>query len=234
MNKRFSDPSSRILLSDNRKSKMRTKSGPADENRAGLVAIAIGVAFAMCGAVAQGRAGQRSTVSVSSLQGGPWYEVIDGLRDGLRKLGFEEGKQFVLDNPRYEGRYQGGRGGGEESRTRESRPDLYATAILRNHTSQAGDGRHPHRILCRRPTRLILGSWTASQNRGEGSRACFYRDTDLTAKRLEILKEMVPKLRRVVTFYDPRGPVGSRGRQVGAGSRATSGDRAFRTAFRFR
>jgi putative ABC transport system substrate-binding protein len=28
--------------------------------------------------------------------------------------------------------------------------------------------------------------------------------TDLTAKRLEILKEMVPTLRRVITFYDPR------------------------------
>jgi len=31
--------------------------------------------------------------------------------------------------------------------------------------------------------------------------------TDLTAKRLEILKEIFPKLRRVVTFYDPRNPV---------------------------
>jgi putative ABC transport system substrate-binding protein len=35
----------------------------------------------------------------------------------------------------------------------------------------------------------------------------FYRDTDLTAKRLEILKEIVPKLRHVVTFYDPRSRV---------------------------
>ena len=29
---------------------------------------------------------------------------------------------------------------------------------------------------------------------------------DLTAKRLEILREIVPKLRRIVTFYDPRNP----------------------------
>ena len=29
---------------------------------------------------------------------------------------------------------------------------------------------------------------------------------DLTAKRLEILREIVPKLRRMVTFYDPRTP----------------------------
>src|SRR5829696_7357665 len=31
------------------------------------------------------------------LQGGSWYEMSDGLRDGLRELGFVEGKQFVLD-----------------------------------------------------------------------------------------------------------------------------------------
>ena len=30
------------------------------------------------------------------LQGGPYSPAIDGLRDGLRELGLEEGKQFVL------------------------------------------------------------------------------------------------------------------------------------------
>src|SRR5262245_32360564 len=31
------------------------------------------------------------------LQGGTWYAAIDGLRQGLRELGYEEGKQFALD-----------------------------------------------------------------------------------------------------------------------------------------
>src|SRR2546427_11650255 len=31
------------------------------------------------------------------LQGGPYFAAIDGLRDGLRELGLEEGKPFVLD-----------------------------------------------------------------------------------------------------------------------------------------
>src|SRR5437870_10883704 len=30
------------------------------------------------------------------LPGGAWYETIDGLRVGLRELGLEEGKQFIL------------------------------------------------------------------------------------------------------------------------------------------
>src|SRR5215208_2568322 len=31
------------------------------------------------------------------LQGGPWYAVVDGLRDGLMQLGLTEGKEFILD-----------------------------------------------------------------------------------------------------------------------------------------
>jgi putative ABC transport system substrate-binding protein len=31
------------------------------------------------------------------LEGGPFYAVIDGLKDGLRDLGFEEGKHFLLE-----------------------------------------------------------------------------------------------------------------------------------------
>ena len=31
------------------------------------------------------------------LPGSPWYEAIDGLRQGLRELGLEEGKHFVLE-----------------------------------------------------------------------------------------------------------------------------------------
>jgi putative ABC transport system substrate-binding protein len=37
---------------------------------------------------------------------------------------------------------------------------------------------------------------------------------DLTAKRLEILKEVLPKLRRVVTFYDPANPSAQAGAKL--------------------
>ena len=33
-----------------------------------------------------------------------------------------------------------------------------------------------------------------------------FLSSDLTAKRLEILHEIAPKLRRIVSFYDPRNP----------------------------
>jgi putative ABC transport system substrate-binding protein len=39
--------------------------------------------------------------------------------------------------------------------------------------------------------------------------------TEATAKRLEILKQMVPKLGRVVTFYNPGNPVAAEGSRLG-------------------
>ncbi len=31
------------------------------------------------------------------LQGGPFYTMLDGLRDGLKELGFAEAKQFLFE-----------------------------------------------------------------------------------------------------------------------------------------
>jgi putative ABC transport system substrate-binding protein len=31
------------------------------------------------------------------LEGGPYYMVVDGLKDGLKELGLSEGKQYVLE-----------------------------------------------------------------------------------------------------------------------------------------
>ena len=137
--------------------------------------------------------------------GGAWYEIIDGLRAGLKQLGFEEGKQFVSGNPGYKGRSEGGGKGGEEFRTRESQPDIY-NSNLSHHSSKAGDGRHPHRLFCRGRPGCSRASGELRKTGGKTHRR-LRPGTDLTAKRLEILKEIVPKLRRVVAFYDPRNPV---------------------------
>ena len=43
----------------------------------------------------------------------------------------------------------------------------------------------------------------------------YYLASDLTPKRLEILKEILPKLRKVVTFYNPNNPVPNEAAQLG-------------------
>ena len=80
--------------------------------------------------------------------GGAWYEVIDGLRAGLKQLGLEEGKQFTLTI-----RDTKGDAKAAEEAARNLEPDkvnlIYTTATSVNHSSKAGDGRHPDRFLCR-------------------------------------------------------------------------------------
>jgi putative tryptophan/tyrosine transport system substrate-binding protein len=39
----------------------------------------------------------RSIESALFSKAGPYYAVVDGLKDGLRELGFEEGRQYVLE-----------------------------------------------------------------------------------------------------------------------------------------
>jgi putative tryptophan/tyrosine transport system substrate-binding protein len=134
-------------------------------------------------------------------QGGPYKAVVDGLRDGLRQLGYEEGKQIVLEirdtksDPKLVE---------EAARTfeRERVNLIYAVATsvvapVKNVTSQI-------------PIVFSVGSDPVAsglvQSFGKpGGRltGVQYSVTDLTGKRLEILKEILPKLSRVVIIYNP-------------------------------
>ena len=147
-------------------------------------------------------AGQAKVYRVGVIhQGGPYSAVVDGLRDGLRQLGYEDGKQILL-----------------EIRDTKSDPKLveeaariferervnliyavttFVATAVKNVTSQI-------------PIVFSVGSDPVAsglvQSFGKpGGRltGVQYSTTDLTGKRLEILKEILPKLSRVVTFYNP-------------------------------
>ena len=140
------------------------------------------------------------------LPGEAWHEIIDGLRVGLRELGLEEGKQFVLE-------------------IRDTKADLKAAEeVARNLEQEKVNLIYTTRtsvtIAAKRATvdipivfsagtdPVILGLVESFAKPGGRLTGVYEPGTDLTAKRLEILKEIIPKLRRVVTFYDPRSPVG--------------------------
>ena len=135
------------------------------------------------------------------LQGGPWYAVVDGLRDGLKQFGFEEGKQYVLE-------------------IRDTRGDLKAVdEAARNLEQQKID------LIYTVATSVTLATKRATENipivfavgtdpatinlvelipRPSGrATGVHFLSTDLMGKRLELLREIVPNLRRVVTFYNP-------------------------------
>jgi len=190
--------------SDNRKS----KSGPADQKRPRrlkwIVVVAIAVAVVMCGVVAQAQQPKVYRVGVL-LPGEPWYENIDGLRVGLRQLGFEEGKQFILAIREWKADVKAA-----EDAARKFEQDkvnlIYTTSTNSTTAAKRATTDIPI-VFCAGADPVVVGLVDSFAKPGGRLTGVYERSTDLTGKRLEILKEIVPKLRRVVTFYDPRNSV---------------------------
>jgi putative tryptophan/tyrosine transport system substrate-binding protein len=139
------------------------------------------------------------------LPGAHWYEIIDGLRAGLKELKLEEGKQFILE-------------------IRDTKGDLKtAETAARNLEQEKVNLIYTTRtsvtIAAKRVTAdvpivfsagadpVVLGLVESFARPGGRLTGVYEPGTDLTAKRLEILKEIVPKIRRILAFYDPRNPV---------------------------
>jgi len=138
------------------------------------------------------------------LEGGLYFSAVDGLRDGLKELGLEEGKLLALD-------------------VRDAKSDLRSVEAA----ARMLEGEKVDLIY------TVSTSVTLAVKRATKSvPVVFYAGTDpvsvgliesfgkpggrftgiagqysgLTGKRLELLKELVPSLRRVVTFYGPNNP----------------------------
>ncbi len=139
-------------------------------------------------------------------EGGPIYAVVDGLKNGLRELGFEEGKQYLLENRDLKGDRKAAEAAAR-SLERE-KVDLIWTEA----TSVTIEVKHATTEV---PIVFAVGSdpvdaglvESFARPGGRLTGVYFQQSADLTAKRLEILKAILPGLHRVVTFYDPSNAV---------------------------
>jgi putative ABC transport system substrate-binding protein len=136
--------------------------------------------------------------------GEAWYEMIDGLRVGLKQLGFEEAKQFVLAIRDWKGDAKTAEEAAKNFE-KEKVSLIYSTSSNSTIAARRATAEIPI-VFCAGADPVVLGLVDSFAKPGGRLTGVFYRDADLTAKRLEILKEIVPKLRRVVTFYNPRTP----------------------------
>src|SRR2546427_5925246 len=139
--------------------------------------------------------------------GGAYYETIDGLRVGLRELGLEERKQFILAIRDTKGDAKAAE---EAARNLEQEKVnlIYTTQTSVTIAARRATADIPI-VFCAGTDPVVLGLVESFAKPGGRFTGVYEPATDLTAKRLEILKEMVPKLRRVLAFYDPRNPVAS-------------------------
>jgi putative ABC transport system substrate-binding protein len=131
--------------------------------------------------------------------------VVDGLRQGLRELGLEEGKHLVLDIREIDG---------DPKAAEEAARDLERGKVDLIYTVNSQVTIAASRATVRTPIVFYVGADPVALRLGESLAKPGGRLTgvhglsrDVTAKRLAVLKEMIPKLRRVVTFYNPGEPV---------------------------
>jgi putative ABC transport system substrate-binding protein len=133
--------------------------------------------------------------------GGPLHETIDGLRGGLKELGLEEGKQFTLAIHDTKG---DAKAAGEAAKNfeREKVSLIYAIASSTIVAAKEATTNVPI-VFTIGTDPVATGLVSDFAKPGGRLTGVHYLVRDLTAKRLEILKEILPKLTRVVTFYDP-------------------------------
>jgi putative ABC transport system substrate-binding protein len=138
------------------------------------------------------------------LPGGAWYEVIEGLRVGLREFGLEDGKQITLTVRKWGGDAQTAEALAKSFEQEKVNliytPSTNSTIAARRATAEIPI------IFCAGTDPVAVGLVDSFAKPGGRLTGVYQPATDLTAKRLEFLKEIAPKMRRVVTFYDPRRP----------------------------
>ena len=136
--------------------------------------------------------------------GGPYSLAVDGLREGLRELGWEEGKQFVLLVHDAKGELKSAE---EAAKTleRDNVDLIYSLSTSVTLATQRATTRVPI-VFYAGADPVAAGLVKNFRKPGGRLTGIHSQLTVITAKRLEIRKEMVPRLRRVVVFYSPDNP----------------------------
>jgi putative tryptophan/tyrosine transport system substrate-binding protein len=138
------------------------------------------------------------------LQGGLYYAGVEGLREGLKAAGLEDGKQIMLVI-----RDAKGDAAAAAAAARELEGDgvelivAFATTVARATKDATANvpivfaaGRDP----------VASGFVDSMSKPGGRLTGVHFLTAELTTKRLGLLREIVPTLRRIFTFHNPANP----------------------------
>lgn len=134
-------------------------------------------------------------------EGGPDDAVVAGLKEGLKDLGVAEGIDYVLESHDLNGN-RSAAGAAAESLERKNVDVIYSIATSVTIAVKRATTKVPV-VFAVGSDPVASGLVDTFANPGGRFTGVHYSTTDLTAKRLEILKAILPKLRKVAMFYDP-------------------------------
>jgi putative ABC transport system substrate-binding protein len=129
---------------------------------------------------------------------------IDAFRQGLRDLGYVEGQNIMLESRYAEGRF-------------ERLPDLAAELIHLKVDVLVTSGSQPVQVLQHATSTIPIVGVILADPIGTGFATSFarpggnitglaFQNTDLSTKRLELLKEAVPGVTRIAVLWDVHNP----------------------------
>jgi putative ABC transport system substrate-binding protein len=164
-----------------------------------------------------GGAGGQSSGSVRRIgvihQGGVYAGAVEGLRQGLRDLGLEEDRHVVLDIRDTGGDLKAVSGAAKDLERRKV--DLiYTVATSVTLAAKAATAQTPI-VFFAGTDPVGTGLVESLAKPGGRLTGVHSQATDLTPKRLEILKELIPGLVRVLTLYNPANPVAGEAARLG-------------------
>jgi putative tryptophan/tyrosine transport system substrate-binding protein len=125
------------------------------------------------------------------------------LKQELKKLGYEEGKNVQLDWRNLPDEDAANATASEFVRNRVDLIVAFENQTIR--AAKAATSKIP--ILILHASDPVADGFVKSMSRPEGNLTGFFGLGDMPAKRLELFKEIVPKLRRVLVLIDNEDPV---------------------------
>jgi putative ABC transport system substrate-binding protein len=148
---------------------------------------------------------RKFTVGILIGQSGPAEtQSIQGLRDGLKELGYKEGEGIVFDIKDAKGDRAALKPGATELVSKKAEV-IFTAGTRATLTAMAATRDIP--IVFRHPADPVKLGFVKSMKRPGGNvTGVAALAAQATERRLEILKEVLPKLTRVHIFYDSNNP----------------------------
>jgi putative ABC transport system substrate-binding protein len=184
------------------------------------VALTLSFLLALCSSnlplIAEGQPTKIYRVGVV-LPGGSFYQVVQGLRDGLKESGFVEGTQYVLHLRDEKGDLNAAEEAGRN--LEQEKVDLIFAVTTSVCLAVKRATESVPIVFYSGADPVETGLVKSFANPGGRLTGINSLVVDLVPKRLGILKDISPTLRRVMTFYDPTNAVA---RESAASARAAA------------
>ncbi|MBI3758794.1 MAG: ABC transporter substrate-binding protein [Deltaproteobacteria bacterium] len=142
------------------------------------------------------------------MHGGPYAAAINGLRDGLKVFGMEERAQFVF-NVRDTKGDPASVAAAARSLEAEKVDLIFAVTTGATLAAMQNTTNVPI-VFYAGSDPMALGLIESFAKPGVRLTGVYSRFADLPAKRLQLLTEIIPGVRRVLTFFNPSSPVNQR------------------------